>query len=386
MLTLTIGRQSAGFIQNGHPWVRPDRFTTGLDALAAGDPVVLVDERGRRLAAALADPGAEVCARVHHRDPGTAFDPAAAMAKAWKRRGRFHGDRQTDCYRVVHGEADGLPGLRVERYAEVLVVVVFAACIVPHLDTVVAALSDCLPGARIVVRDHLDDLRRESVATRLIGGDLPPPETEVTGREFGLEIPLQPFAGLATGIYVDQRGTRRWLRKQCRGWRVCNLFAYTGVFSLSLLNAGAASAVDVDLAAPALDRAALTATANGLDDRHRIVQADCAAFLRGDRGTYDCLICDPPTAAQGGEGWVSRRDYPGLLELALPRLAPGGLILVCSNTLGPRPADPEACLAEAEAATGIHLERLPAPDLDPDLPQLAGFPEGRPFRLVVGRR
>lgn len=384
--SLTIGRQSAGFVQRGHPWVRPDRFTRGLDVLMPGDVVTLLDERGRAVAAALADPRDEVCARVFARDPQATFDPAALIAKAWARRGRFHSDRQTDCYRVVHGEADGLPGLRVERYADVLVVVALADCITPHLDAVAAALASHLPQARIVVREHLDDLRREDVRTRLVGGTLPDPGTEVEGREFGVRLPLQPFAGLATGIYVDQRGTRRWLRKQCAGWRVANLFAYTGLFSLSLLQAGAASAIDVDLAAPALERATLAAATNGLSDRHRIAHADCAQWLGTNTETFDLIICDPPTAAQGGQGWVSRRDYPALLALALPRLAPGGLLVACSNTLGAKPADPEQCQREAVAATGIAMAPLPSPDLDPDLPQLTGFPEGRPFRCAVAQR
>jgi 23S rRNA G2069 N7-methylase RlmK/C1962 C5-methylase RlmI len=83
---------------------------------------------------------------------------------------------------------------------------------------------------------------------------------------------------------------------------------------------------------------------------------------------------------------VSRRDYPRLLALALPRLAPQGLLLVCCNTLGAKPADPEQVLSAAEASVGIRLRRLPNPDLDPDLPQLSGFPEGRPFRLVLAQR
>ena len=385
--SLIIGRQSAGFIQRGHPWVRPDRFTSGLDACAAGDVITLVDERGRGFASALADPQDEVCARVFAREAQVVFDPAALIAKAWARRGRFHHDRSTDCYRVVHGEADGLPGLRVERYADVLVVVVFAACINPYIDAITTALAAHLPNARIVVREHFDDLRRSGVATRMIHGDLPGPESEVEGREFDVRLPLQPFAGLATGIYVDQRGTRRWLRKQCRDARVCNLFAYTGLFSLSLLQAGAASAIDVDLAAPALERATLAAARNGWSDKHRVAHSDCATWLADCRENFDIMICDPPTAAQGGgQGWVARRDYPALLTLALQRLASGGLLVACSNTLGVKPADPEACLREAASNTGIGVELLAAPALDPDLPQLAGFPEGLPFRCTIARR
>lgn len=385
--TLTIGRQSAGFIQRGHPWVRPDRFTQGLELLQPGQIIQLVDERGKKIAAALADPQAEICARVYHRDANTAFDPAALVAKAWKRRGRFHLDKLTDCYRVIHGEADGLPGLRVERYADVFVIVVFAATIEPYLDSICATLANLLTPCRIIIRYHLDDLRREAVTTRAYQGDVSDPDTIVQGQEFGVQLPLRPFEGLATGIYLDQRGTRRVLRKDCAQWDICNLFAYTGLFSLSLLHAGAATAVDVDVAAPALERATEAAVLNKLSDRHRTVQTDCISFLRDDKAQYDCILSDPPTAAQSGQGgWVARRDYPALLAVALPRLKAGGIIIACSNTLGAKPADPDACVREASVQTGIAMQAIAAPELDPDIPQLAEFPEGRPFRLAVYQR
>jgi 23S rRNA G2069 N7-methylase RlmK/C1962 C5-methylase RlmI len=250
---------------------------------------------------------------------------------------------------------------------------------------VCTALAELLPGARIVVREHRDDLRRAAVATRLVGGELPDAEAVVEGREFGVVLPLRPFAGLATGIYVDQRGTRRWLRPQAAGRRVLNLFAYTGLFSLSLLQAGAASAVDVDLSAPALARGAEAAARNGLADRHRQHHGDCIEFLLADRSAYDVIISDPPTAAPGGEGgWVSRRDHPRLLSAALPRLAPGGLLVMCSNTIGGKAIDLEELLHEAAGPT--RLDGVAAPDLDPDIPQAKGFPEGQPFRLLVARR
>jgi len=383
MKRLIVGRESAGFIERGHPWIRPDRFTIGLETLVPGEPVVLGDERGRTLAAALADPTSPVCARVYSRDPNLAYDPASAVRKAWAKRGRFHHDRHTDCYRVVHGEADGLPGLRIERYADVLVVLVLADCAATAIEPICATLAELLPQARIVVREHRDDLRREAVATRFIGGDCPGPETLVEAREFGVILPLRPFAGLATGIYVDQRGTRRWLRPQIAGKRVLNLFAYTGIFSLSLLQAGAASAIDVDLAAPALARAQEAAERNALTDRYRQHQSDCLEFLAADTGHYDVIISDPPTAAQGGEsGWISRRDYPRLLSLVQPRLAPGGLLIACSNTIGGKAIEVDGLIREAQLPLAI----LPAPELDPDIPQVKGFPEGRPFRLVVAQQ
>lgn len=369
MQQLGIGRESAGFVQRGHPWIRPDRFTRGLERLRPGDVVHLVDEHGRTVATALADPGAAVCARV----VPDGWDPAAAARAAWAKRATLHADPETDCYRVVHGEADGLPGLRVERLGTCLNAIVTAACILPHLDAALGALAQ---HGRIIVHEHLADLRREGVRTRAWpDGRLDPAEV-VAGRELGVSYPLRPAAGLASGLYVDQRATRAWLRRRAAGLRVLNLFAYTGAFSLSLLAAGAAEATDVDLSQPALDRAAETAALNKLAGHHT-VKRDARTFLNADDGLYDRVIIDPPTSAQGGDGWVARRDYPELLRLAWRHVAPGGLLLAVSNSIGkPFP------LREALRAACPGSKPVDGPELGADLPQLPGFPEGRPFRIA----
>lgn len=383
---LQISRATARFLRDGHPWVRPDRYTRGLERLRAGDAVTLVDEEGRAYGSALVDPQADICARVFHRKPEAAFDAAAAVRRAWERRAALHADPDTDCYRVVHGEADFLPGLRVERYASVLVVLVLAECIAPHVEAVCAALHDLLPAAAILVRDHRDDLRRAPVQDRVWGGGPLDPEALITGRELGCRFPLRPCSGLATGIYVDQRATRAWLRPQVAGRRVLNLFAYTGAFSISLLAAGAASAVDVDLAAPALERAVEAAALNGVADRHRTVHSDCRRFLTGCADLFDVIICDPPTAAQGGDGWVLRRDYPEILRLALKRLAPSGLLLAACNTVGGKPVDLDRFIADASAVADVAVAAVAPPQLADDIPLMKGFPEGRPYRLTAVRR
>ncbi len=387
MKTLIVSRLTARFISAGHPWVRVDRFTRGLEALAPGDAVTLVDDTGRGLASAIADPANEICARVYHRQPGKSFDVAAAIARAWTKRDALHADADaeagSDCYRVVHGEGDFLPGLRVERHADVLIAVVFCDAIAAHLPAIITALGHCLPNARILIKDHRDDLRRRDVAVRWADGSTVDPDLTVIGRELGVRYPLRPCAGLATGLYVDQRATRAWLRQFAPGARVLNLFAYTGAFSLSLLHAGAATAVDVDLGAPALARASEAAQLNGVANRHRIIHADCRRFLTDSTDLFDIAICDPPTAAQGGDGWIVRRDYPDLLRLLLPRLAPGGLLIACCNTLGGKAFALDT--AVSDAANGLRLTPVPAPQLGIDLPQLKGFQEGLPYRLLAVR-
>ena len=198
----------------------------------------------------------------------------------------------------------------------------------------------------------------------------------IPGRELGVTYPLRPTAGLASGLYVDQRATRAWLRRRAAGVRVLNLFAYTGAFSLSLLAAGAAEATDVDLSQPALDRAAETAVLNTLSG-HRTIKRDARAFLSSDSGEYDRVIIDPPTSAQGGDSWVARRDYPELLRLAWRHVAPGGLLLAISNSVGKPFALREAL---RDACPGG--KPVDGPDIGSDIPQLSGFPEGRPFRIA----
>jgi 23S rRNA (cytosine1962-C5)-methyltransferase len=367
--------------------VRPDRFTRGLEATRPGDVVTLVvTETGEPIASALADPGAEIAARVFHARPGMAFTPEAAIDRALARRERLLAEPGTDCLRLVHGEGDHLPGLRVERYADVLVILVLAACAAPWVDRVARRLLERLPGSTVVIRDHKDDLRREDVHSRRFGGGVLDPDAAVVGSELGARYPLRPFAGLATGLYVDQRETRRWLAASAEGLRICNLFAYTGAFAVKLLMAGAASAVDVDLAGPALKRAEEAAEMNGVSARHRTVKSDCRTFLLNTDDTFDLVIVDPPTAAMGGDGWVLRRDYPEVLALSLRRLAPGGLLVACCNTLGGKPYPLREAVQDAARGAGVSIRPVDGPPLGADIPQLKGFPEGRPYRLVAVRR
>lgn len=374
---LTVSHASAAFLARGHPWVRVDRWTRGLDALRAGERVRLADPAGLPLAEALADPEAAVCARV----VPAGWEPRRAAREAWARRAALHADPATDCYRLVHGEGDALPGLRIDRYGPLLVATVLARCIRPHLDAVLAELADRLSPALVVVHEHYDDLRRAPPASWRWPEGGAVPEVEIEGRELGVRYRLRPASGLNPGLYVDQRATRAWLMPQAAGRRLLNLFSFTGAFSLALLAAGATEAWDVDLAQPALRRAAEQAALNGVAERHRTCRAEARAFCAAAGERFDLIVIDPPTAAQGAGGWVARRDYPELLRLAWRLLAPGGVLVAISNTLGR--ALP---LARLLAASCPGSEPLPGPPLGDDLPQLPGFPEGRPFVLAAVRR
>jgi 23S rRNA G2069 N7-methylase RlmK/C1962 C5-methylase RlmI len=97
-------------------------------------------------------------------------------------------------------------------------------------------------------------------------------------------------------------------------------------------------------------------------------------------------MCDPPTAAQGGDGWILRRDYPEVLRAACARLAPSGMLVACCNTIGGKPFPLMDVVTEATRAAGVTTSDVAVPALGEDLPALSGFPEGRPYRLVAIRR
>lgn len=384
MRDLLIGRQSAAFIARGHPWLRKDRFTGSLAGLSDGDVVTLMDEQRRPLASALIDrQHPTICARVFHRSGNRSFDPIAACERAFEQRGALLADSETTCLRLIHGEGDYLPGLRVERLGDALHVVVMSAAMRPYVDRIAAYCGErcAISAQRVVIREHLDDQRRRATSARILDGSPLDVRWQHTAYELGVPLRVLPAAGLATGIYVDQRATRRWLRQRCEGARVLNLFAYTGLFSTSMLSAGAQHAVSVDLSQPALQLAEENGQLAGVAQRHEIVHSDCLQYCQENTDTFDWIICDPPTAAQGAGGWVARRDYPRLLQALAPRLSAQGRLVACVNTLG-KPYDLQRALAE----NGFRvLSPEQAPQLEADLPQRKGFPEGRPFRLCVAQ-
>ena len=160
MRTLQVSRSTARFIKLGHPWVRIDRFTKGLNALQCGETINLVDERGQQLASALADPDQDICARVYHRRPGKTFDIAQALDAAKKRRQALVDDPETNCYRLVHGESDFLPALRIEVLGDYFVILMRAPCIREHLSEILKWAHSSYPQLSIVIKEQFEDLRR----------------------------------------------------------------------------------------------------------------------------------------------------------------------------------------------------------------------------------
>jgi 23S rRNA (cytosine1962-C5)-methyltransferase len=328
----------------------------------------------------------------------------ARVAAALAKRRKLLDDDSTDALRLIHGEADALPGLAVDRLGPLLrVLVTGRACepvIVRTIDALLRQLMNQLGSDPPVVRVvHLADPPSAQLrAAELVRGNLDGITSE-NGRlevhESGLVFQVDP--GLVdaergrpgTGLFLDQRENRARVRRASAGGSWLNLFCHTGAFSAAALSGGAREVVSVDLSARYLAWLEDNLHRNGLaGDRHRSVRKDVRQFLaRLDPAeSFDGIVLDPPTAARAGRRfWSPRRDGGALLSECLGRLRPGGMLLVCRHDRGPRGVMAPLVHSVADAA-GIELTSVEEAPPGPDFPRMASFPEGDAFEGVVATR
>ena len=377
--------------KRGHPWVLADRKTGPLEGLEAGDLVQLVGESGQRGPFVLME-GAdrEPLARLWswHEDEAQSFGEEVDLRldeAVARRQELVRGSDRTDLYRLIHGQADGLPGLYLDRVGPLLRAVRVGRSSDAFFDRICRGVLDADPRELILVVDHLQDVRRgESLpqARPLQGRQAPylAHGQRVIGREDGLRFWCEPWEGIDVGFFADQRSNRRRLRQLASsGERWLNLFCHTGSFSVVLASLGA-RVTSVDLSRRYLDWLEENLALNGLDPApHQSVADDARRALEEIEGPFDGIIVDPPTAASGDQGfWSVRRDLPGLLAGCLKLLRPGGVLLVCHNDRKLRGKLDEA-IDEAATSAGVEVPRRePAPP-GPDYPPMPGFPEGDPF-------
>lgn len=325
----TVSTRGARRWAEGHPWIFRSDVTRRPDAPAG--VVTVQDGRGKPLGAALWSPESEISLRLLDRDPRAAIDDAwwrARLELAITRRAPLSAD--ANAYRLVHGEADGLPSLVVDRYDRWLVVQLMSAGVERFRDAIVRALLAITHADGILARNDValrtkEGLPRETV---LLHGDVP---RLVEVQEHGVRYLAAPWDGQKTGAFLDQRENRRAAGAVARG-RALDCFSYHGSFALHLArHAGAVTALDISAAA--LERARENAALNGLTNVD-FVEANAFDYLRereAARDRFETIVLDPPAFAK------SRAALPGALRgykdinlRAMRLLAPGGVLFTAS--------------------------------------------------------
>ncbi len=328
----------------GHPWVYSNEVTmdAAAKALPPGTLVSLRTAGGDPLGVATFNPHTLVSARLLDRDVKRRIDAdffAARIENALALRRRLYVE---PCYRLIHAEADGLPGAVVDRYGEVLVLQLNTAGMARLEAELLAACETVLAPKAIL-------LRNDSPARALEGleSELRLAKGEIAGAveivENGARFLADPREGQKTGWFFDQRDNRRFVAGLCSGGRVLDLYCYTGGFAVQAAMAGADAVLAVDRSEAALALAAQSADLNGVGERCRFQRADIFGALEsfassGER--FDVVIADPPAFVKSKKDLgPGLRGYRKLARLCASLVAPGGVLLTASCSHNVEPPD-----------------------------------------------
>ncbi|MBI4702045.1 MAG: class I SAM-dependent rRNA methyltransferase [Deltaproteobacteria bacterium] len=379
-------RPLARALRRGHPWIWRDALR-GLEA-EPGTVVSVVDRQGRFVARGLAEVG-PIGVRVLTMDRRESVDAALfarRLSAASSLRERVV-PPQTSAYRLLHGEGDRVPGAQCDIYGPYAVLRLDGSAALAWRDIIAGALAPVL-APRGVQALLARSGRQEDKKIEALWGQ-PPPEAVVV-EEHGMLLLADLCHGQKTGLFLDQRESRRRVRELARGRRVLDLFGYTGGFSVAAGLGGAALVDTVDVAAAALELGARSWARGGLPPErlHRHAR-DAFAFLEqaGAQGArWDLVVADPPSFAPSEASVpAALRSYTRLHELCWRVLAPEGLYLAasCSSHVR-RDAFVETLLAAA-AATRRQVQLLDAWGAPADHPRLLGFPEGDYLKVLLLR-
>lgn len=298
-------------LRAGHPWVFSNEIRMDAEArgLPPGGPVRLANADGRLLAIAQFNPHSLIAGRVLTRNTDATIDGGFVerrLQRALRLRERLF-DRPF--YRLVHAEADGLPGLVVDRFGDVLVAQINTTGMAALEEEIVAALGRQLAPRAIVLRNDspVRELEGLPLESRIAAGALDGP---VLVEEGGVVFETDPLEGHKTGWYYDQRDNRAFVAGLAKGQRVLDVYGYSGGFGLVAAKAGATRIRLVDRAKLGLELAARTATRNGFEDLLAVDRQDAFAALDGlasAKERFGVVVVDPPSFVK------SRRDLkPGL--------------------------------------------------------------------------
>ena len=351
-------------VTGGHPWAFSNELdlTADAKALPPGSLVVLTAPSGEALGVAGFNPHSLIAARLIDRKPKTVIDTNYLAERLRRCLGMRERLFDAPFYRLVHAEADGLPGLVVDRFGDALSVQCNAAVMEVLRDPLLDALEQVLSPAVIVLRNNSAARKLEGLGSGIetIRGDASAP---VELAEDGVRFLADLAGGQKTGWYYDQRDNRRFAASLSRGARVLDVYSHSGGFAVHAACAGAESVTGVDKSAPALALAEQAAQLNGCARRCGFRRAD--AFNEMERLAkagehYDVVIADPPAFIKSKKDLRSGiKGYRKMMRLAARLTCPGGYLFVasCSHNMTPELFDEQMQKTLSDANRGARVLR-----------------------------
>ena len=388
---LVISPKGTRWVEQGHPWIYEAEVVSGGEDAENGALVDAVSEKGKYLGTGFLSRRSKIRVRLISRNANDRFDAAF-----WTRRIKYAWDYRkvvmgsdTGCCRVIFGEADGFPGLTVDRFSELLVVQTLSVGMERIKDTLFPLLAE-------VLREDEQDIRgifeRNDVAIRELEGleqykgwyPLPGethPESPVTEIcENGIFYKVDVENGQKTGFFLDQKYNRLAVARLAKGRRVLDCFTHTGSFALNAALGGAEHVTAVDISASAIEMAKANAQRNGLDGKMGFLVADVFDLLpelgKQGKAPFDFIILDPPAFTKSRKTVAgAERGYKEINLRALKLLPRGGYFATasCSHFM---PSELFVKMLKSAAAdAGVELRQIEARQQAPDHPILWNVPE-----------
>jgi 23S rRNA (cytosine1962-C5)-methyltransferase len=392
VVKLELARGLGRHLRAGHPWV----FRKALESaprIPAGS-VVDLTEGGKFVARGYYDPHSAIAVRVLTRDPRQTIDAsffARRVREALAERKALIDLTDTDSFRLLHGEGDGLPGVVMDLYGRHAVLKLYSAGLTPYRHLIIEAVKAAVPGLEGVIgrdevgRDDAEDEDARGSGQMLFG---PPAPELLSIRERGATFLVDAYRGQKTGFFLDQRENRYLIRRLAKGRDVLNCFSFSGGFSVNAALGGANSVFSVDQDPDAIALARENFTRNGIAaEKHDFLAADVFKIIQSfkDEGrTFDLIILDPPAFAKTQRAVQAAIDgYASLNRQALGILRPGGLLATASCSARVTPGDFMGAVREAAYKAGVDLALVEERYQPPDHPVRLQFPEGKYLKFYV---
>ena len=372
--------------RSNHPWIFQKLVEKPAQRPKPGSIVDVVGVDGVWIGRGFYNGHSRIAVRILETNPDVPVDAAWFARKIGEavalRRETLKLDEVSDAWRVVHSEGDGLSGLVVDRYSDLLVVEFFSAGMFRHREWIYDALKREFPGARFYsfADEHVQ--KQESFDFR--GTEAPAPAA-IT--EYGIKFRADPAGAHKTGFFADQRDNREWLSHQAAGKRVLDLCCNTGGFGVYAAARGAAEVVGIDIDQDVLDIARGNAKLNGA--RIKFVQADIFPWLRdaaNNGEAFDLVILDPAKMTRDREQVIpALKKYLDMNKLALGVVKPGGLFATFSCTGLVSEEQFLDMLRRAAFYANRTIQVLKVSGAGADHPFLASVPESRYLKAVFCR-
>ncbi len=376
MARLVLKRGAEHRVNAGHPWIYRTQVADLKGFSQAGLAVEVLDAGGRYLGQGFYNPRPSLCCRLLTRRD-EAIDAAffrRRIEAAWEYR-RTAG-LVSDAYRLCWSEADGLPGLVVDRYGSVSVVQCLTLGMFKAADWITAALAGLFPDGSI---HRLDDL----TAARLEGFDArqDPAGQELVVTEGDCRFGVTPGAGHKTGLYLDQAENRALVARHAGGRRVLDAFCFSGGFACHALRSGATQALLLDSSADALALAGRNLELNGATARAELREGNAFDLLRGLEAAgerFGVAVLDPPPFTRRKDAIeAAARGYKEINIRGLRLLEPGGVLATFSCSHHITPGLFEEICREAAGDAGVNVRVLRTLTQNRDHPVLLTVPESR---------